>query len=110
MFSSLYDIILSQTFMLITFFSMVVLIGFVIIQVRAIDRRKLYTIGMTRKRVVSSYLIGIGIGAALLLVMLVPTLITENESITYVGFRPILVVFLFAFILAICSSSTSAKP
>ncbi len=99
MFSSLYDIILSQTFMLITFFSMVVLIGFVIIQVRAIDRRKLYTIGLSKKRVVSSYLIGIGIGAALLLVMLVPTLIMENESITYVGFRPILVVFLFAFMI-----------
>ncbi|MBT3319652.1 MAG: CPBP family intramembrane metalloprotease [Clostridia bacterium] len=99
MLSSLYDIVLSQTFMLITFFSMVVLIGFVIIQVRAIDRRKLYTIGMTKKRVVRSYLIGIGIGAALLLVMLVPTLITERGSISYNGFRPILIVFLFAFII-----------
>ena len=99
MFSSLFDIILSQTFLIITFFSMVILIGFVIIQVRAIDKRRLSTIGLCKKRVVPSYLIGVAIGAGLLLLMLVPTLIAEYDNITYNGFSIIVVVFLFAFMI-----------
>ena len=98
-FSTLFDIILAPTFLLITFFCMVVLIGFVIIQVRAIDRRRLSTIGLTKKRIVPSYLLGIAIGAGLLLLMLVPTLIAEFGNITYNGFSSIVIVFLFAFII-----------
>lgn len=99
MVSSLFEIVLSQTFMLIMFFGMVVLILFVIIQVRAIERRRLYTIGMTSKRVVSSYLIGIGFGAVVLLVVQVPMLVTQSGGVTYNGFSSLVVVFLFAFMI-----------
>lgn len=93
------NLILSQTFIIITLFSTIVLIGFVIIQVRAIDKRKLKTIGLSKHGIVKNYIIGIGFGALVLLLLMLPMIATEYNAITYVGFKPIVVVFLFAFII-----------
>lgn len=97
--NSLYDIILSQTFILIAFFSSIVLIGFVIIQIKHIDKRKLSTLGFSKKNVLSSYFKGLAFGTLTLLLLILPTLVLGFDGIVYNGFTPVVIVFLFAFVI-----------
>jgi len=94
-----YNVVLSEQFILIMLYSMAILIGFVIIQTRAIERRKLRTIGMIAKGSVKQYLLGIAFGVLILFVIMLPTLLSEIGYIDYKGFSNIVLLFLFAFMI-----------
>lgn len=99
MMQTVYDMLLSQPMMIILLFSFIFIIVMVVILVKAIHKRKLRTIGFVGKGSVVQYMIGIGFGALLLFVQLIPTILNEYDNIAYLGFSNLVIVFLFAFLI-----------
>ena len=97
--NNLVGLILSEPFIIIILFSMALLIGLVIIETRAIEKRKLRTLGLADKRFALSYLAGAAVGLLVLFVLLIPTLITEYDKIYFTVAKPLVLVMLFAFII-----------
>lgn len=94
-----FGVILSEQFILIMLYSMILLIVFVLIHTKLIERRKLSTIGLVRKGAVWQYLLGAAFGALILLILLAPTIFSELGHIKYIGFSTTAILFLFAFMI-----------
>lgn len=99
MIQTAYDMLLTQPFMIILLYSFAFIIVMVVILVKAIHKRKLKTIGLVGKGSILQYIIGIGFGALLLVVQLIPTILNEYDNIAYLGFSNLVIVFLFAFLI-----------
>ena len=98
-FNGLMQLIYSQPFIIILLFSMAIIIGLVIIEARAIEKKKLRMIGLSSRRFALKYIIGAGVGLLVLFVLLVPTLLTEYDTIRFAQTKPLLLVMLFAFMV-----------
>ena len=80
------QLIYSQPFIIILLFSMAIIIGLVIIEARAIEKKKLRMIGLvSSRRFALKYIIGAGVGLLVLFVLLMPTLLTEYDTIRFNG-------------------------
>lgn len=97
--NSLMQMIYSQPFIIILLFSMALLIGLVIIEARAIEKKKLRMIGLVKTRFALKYIIGAAVGLIVLFVLLLPTLITEYDTIYFTAAKPLLLTMLFAFMV-----------
>lgn len=102
-FNNVIEFLVSQDSILVSFYLMIILVLFVIIVVRFIEKRSLSTIGLCRERFALKYLKGFGIGTLLIIILIAPQLIAEWSSITYNGFRPLVLIFLLAFIIQTAS-------
>ena len=80
--NKLMQLIYSQPFILILLFSMALLIGLVIIEARAIEKKKLRMIGLVKTRFALKYIIGAAVGVLVLFVL--PAAHADNRIRHYI--------------------------
>ncbi len=88
----------SQDSTLFSFCLEAIFIAFIIIEVRFIEKRPISTLGVAKKRFALHYLIGFGVGALILAAILLPDALFRWTDLSYIGFSPIVALFLVGFI------------
>jgi hypothetical protein len=87
----------SQGILIFSLFIFAVLTALTVIYVTRIEKRPLATLGISRGAIAPRYAAGFGLGAAALLLIYTPVLI--SSGISYAGFSVLVPVYLLAFIV-----------
>ena len=94
------SLISNPSVVIVTLYSFAVIIIGVIFYCRKIQRRSYLSMGFIRKRAVSNYLVGMLLGAAMLIVIyIIFYIIGVAGSISYEGFDYLIPLFFFGFLI-----------
>ena len=87
----------TQGIMIFSLFIFAVLTALTVLYVKRIEKRPLVTLGISRGNIAPRYIMGFGLGAAALLIIYTPVLISAGVS--YRGFSVLVPVYLLAFMV-----------